>query len=173
MVVPSEQTYSKLSDNPEIALNIDPAQETAKCRQRMMGMFALAMAVSMVGFLVLGFPIIAGVCTIHTKTICNVTVAFDGLSDVSYNGLSTHTRKTFATNQTVCYLSDNTLAGKAISFNVFDDIVMDKCFVWYLLSTVFGGSILLVVGCCAIIWGLSEMATLRCCQRLGSSVMPL
>lgn len=166
MVATNEQTYSKLSDNPESI--IDPEQEARKCQGRIAGLFFFAFIVSIVGFVCLVLPIMAGVCTIHTKAVCNVTG-----SVLTYNSLSEQTHRTFPANETVCYITDNGLVGKTINLNVFDDIVMNRCFVWVLLGFIFDGSLILVVCVFAVIWGLSEMAKLRCCQRLGSAVMPM
>lgn len=142
-------------------------QETRKCRGRIAALICGLALVCVIGFIFIGIPVLTGVCTINTREICNVSTNNIGVSDVTWNEMTYRIRKSFPSNETVCYITQNGVAGKSINLDVADDIIFGRCFVWLLFSILIYGSVTICVVGLLVIYLLGACAKSRMCQHIG------
>lgn len=162
-------TYEKLDLPPGRPSPVDNSAARTKCQENACNIVGIVLLVilgaALVGGLLgifIGGPILAGVCSMHSTETCSVSGGFIYFKNVSYSA----NRRVGDTNSTQCYYTDNSIAGKGVYLSVSDDIVFGVCAVYTIMSIIFWGILVVILGGWGVIGLVFYCSKYRVCQRI-------
>lgn len=165
MVKPTQDTdiEEPLITEPGTA-EVSPNEAAIRCQEDFGIMLQSAFVLSLIAFIFVGLPVMAGVCAIHKTETCPISG-----NTATYGSLKYTSTVLIGLNETVCYVSSNALSGHHLRINLHD-VVFGVCGPLSILSITIWSIFLSFLGITVLGCFIDYLSKNRRCQTLMHAI---